>query len=189
MMACASGGWRAISSSVTSSDMPSCCGKARTWPARLPHASPRAATDYSIPIVCPRSRPRSPWLLGHTVRPQRGGGLGDQLAVAHGGPRSLDDATRDGWGEPELLLDLLVPLLSGAGDGLARELLFLLAQLHSHRFLAKLDAGFEEHLGQVCLVHPGRVDDLRGRRFGGAEELLLEDNRLDHDPIGRDREE
>src|SRR5262245_51451358 len=48
MMACASGGWRAISSSVLYSDMPSCCGKARTWPARLSNASPRAVADYPV---------------------------------------------------------------------------------------------------------------------------------------------
>jgi hypothetical protein len=36
MMAWASGVWRAISSSVISSDMPSCWGKAGVWPDRFP---------------------------------------------------------------------------------------------------------------------------------------------------------
>ena len=48
-MACASGVWRAISSSVISSDMPSCWGKEGVWPDRFPKNLTRAVADYGVP--------------------------------------------------------------------------------------------------------------------------------------------
>jgi hypothetical protein len=87
MMACASGGWRAISSSAISGDMPSCCGKERTWPVRLPNASPRAVADYNRRRACRRLlRPQRQSLRDDRLRADRRrhlrGGYGAAFAIA-----------------------------------------------------------------------------------------------------------